>query len=236
MDIISAYYRLAKPGIIYGNALMFAAGFFLASREGINWQLFAIGLLGISLVMASACVFNNIADRVMDAKMERTRKRALVSGVIAAPDAKKYAVLLMVLGFAVLYFLTTPTAFFVAAVGFFTYVYLYTPMKPKSKWALLVGAVAGATPPVVGYTVVTDRLDAWAACLFVALFLWQIPHFLAIAFKRYEEYAAAGVPLLLPRGYQNLQEKKIANLIFTGSLVILLVVCLAIALWRLIEL
>jgi len=228
-----SYYRLTKPGIIYGNALMYGAGFFLASRNGIDWQSFFISLLGLSLVIGAACVFNNFADREMDAKMERTKKRALVSGTVSPRAALIYGEVLTLLGFSTLYFLSTPVAFLFALIGFATYVFLYTPMKPRSGYALYVGAVAGAMPPLVGYTAVTNSVDLWALGLFVTLFLWQIPHFLAIGFKRYEEYKAAGVPLHLPRGAQTDKEIKIANQIFVGSLIILLAACLAIALWRL---
>ena len=230
---LQAYYRLTKPGIIYGNALMYAAGFFLASSQRIDWELFISGLAGLSLVIGAACVFNNIADREMDAHMERTKKRALVSGAISIKDATTFGYFLAIPGLLELYLLTSFTAFFTALVGFAVYVFAYTPMKRKSPYALFVGAIAGAVPPVVGYTVITDSYDGWALLLFVLLFAWQIPHFLAIAFKRYDEYAAAGVPLLLPRGFANDREKKFANLVFVGSLVLLLVACLAVALWRL---
>ncbi len=231
MNILRSYYRLTKPGIIYGNALMYAAGFFLASRAGINWADFFICLVGLSLVMASACVFNNYADREMDAKMERTKNRALVSGKISPKAALIFGQALWLLGFGILYFFSTHTAFLVALVGFAVYVYLYTPMKPKSRWALLVGAVAGATPPVVGYTAVTDSVDIWALGLFVALFIWQLPHFIAIATYRFEDYSKAGVPLFA-RAPKNDKERKLARGIFFASLVILLLGCLSIFAWR----
>jgi protoheme IX farnesyltransferase len=95
-----------------------------------------------------------------------------------------------------------------------------------------VGAIAGAVPPVVGYTVITDVYDGWALLLFILLFVWQIPHFVAIAFYRYEDYTAAGVPLFA-RAPKNEKERKIAKQVFAASLVILLVGCLGVALWRL---
>ncbi len=229
---LKAYYRLTKPGIIYGNALMYGAGFFLASREGIDWQLFISGLAGLSLVIGAACVFNNIADRELDAKMERTKKRALVSGAISVKDATIFGYLLAIPGLLELYLLTDYTAFFTALVGFAVYVFAYTPMKPKSRYALFVGAIAGATPPVVGYTAVTDVYDGWALLLFVLLFLWQLPHFIAIATYRFEDYSMAGVPLFA-RAPKNDKERKIAKQVFFASLVVLLVACLGLALWRL---
>ncbi len=230
---ISAYYHLAKPGIIYGNLLMYAAGFFLASSRGIDWPLFLAGLSGLALVIGGACVFNNIADRAMDAKMERTKARATVSGKISIQNATRFGYALTLLGFFELYFLTSYLAFLSALIGFAVYVFVYTRMKPHSRNALFVGAVAGAMPPVVGYTAVTGEYDLWALGLFVALFLWQLPHFLSISFKRYEEYAAAGVPLFLHRGPKTDKEKKTADRVFVGSLILLLLSCLAVALWRL---
>ena len=227
-----SYYRLTKPGIIYGNALMFAAGFFLGSWGGINWPLFFVALLGLSLVMASACVFNNYADRDLDKKMERTKTRALASGTISLNAAYIYGLVLAFLGFGTLYFFSTYLSFLVALVGFATYVFVYTPLKPKTSLALYIGAVAGATPPVVGYTAVTGTFDIWALGLFVAIFVWQLPHFIAIATYRYEEYTAAGVPLTLKRPPTDVEKKK-ARKIFSASLVILLAACLSIALWRL---
>ncbi len=226
------YYRLTKPGIIYGNALMFAAGFFLGSWDGVEWGLFFEALLGLSLVIAGACVFNNYADRELDKKMERTKNRSLVTGAISPRAAYIYGMVLAIAGFSILYFFSTYLSFLVALIGFATYVFVYTPLKPKTSFALYIGAVAGATPPVVGYTAITGTFDLWALGLFVALFLWQLPHFIAIATYRYEEYAAAGVPLTVKRTPTDI-EKKRAKKIFFASLVVLLVACLGIALWRL---
>jgi heme o synthase len=228
-----SYYRLTKPGIIYGNLLMYTAGFFLGSWSGINWQAFFIGLIGLSLIIAAACVFNNVADKEIDQKMHRTAKRSIATGEILPLHALIFGEVLFVLGVITLYFFSDPIAFLAAIVGFVVYVYLYTPLKKKSGTALYVGAVAGAMPPVVGYAAAAHTLDLYALALFAALFLWQLPHFLAIGFKRYEEYAAAGVPLHVSRGPKSELEKKIANQIFVGSLVLLLGSCVAIALWRL---
>src|SRR5437762_3248144 len=99
MNRLQSFYWLMKPGIIYGNALMYAAGFFLASKEGIDWKLFLEGLIGLSMVIGSACVFNNIADREIDARMERTKKRAIVSGIISPKDANIFGYTLAIIGF-----------------------------------------------------------------------------------------------------------------------------------------
>src|SRR5256885_2016537 len=104
--MLKTYYRLTKPGIVYGNAVTVIAGFLLASVGDVNWGLFLATLVGISLVIASACVFNNYIDRDLDKKMARTKKRALASGSIAAVNALSYASLLGLVGFGLLFIFT----------------------------------------------------------------------------------------------------------------------------------
>lgn len=221
--MINAYYWLAKPGIVYGNALAAIAGFFFASATVIDWPLFLATLAGISLIMASACVFNNVYDSDIDARMERTKGRAIPAEKISPTHALIYGAVLGVLGIIALLF-TNLLAFTVALIGFVVYVFLYTPLKHKNPIALFVGAVAGATPPVVGYTAVTGELNASAVFLFLALFLWQIPHFLAISVFRYDEYKAAGVPLYI-KNPPSERAKKLARKIFRASIIVLAVFC-----------
>jgi heme o synthase len=225
-----AYYRLCKPGIVYGNALVAAAGFAYAARGHIDWLLFLYMLLGLSLVIASACVFNNYFDRGIDAKMERTKNRPLVVGHISSAGALSFGTLLGIAGAMLLFFFTTLPAFAVAVFGWLVYVALYTPLKHITPQALWVGAIAGATPPVVGYVAVTNSLDYTALWLFIFLFIWQVPHFLGIAAYRYDEYAAAGIPLLLskPSG----RGKAAGRIVFYVSLAVLLAWCGALMLHR----
>lgn len=228
---IKEYYRLAKPGIVYGNALVAAAGFLYVAHTPINWLLFLAMLVGLSLVMASACVCNNYADRDIDAAMVRTRSRPLVAGTIPLRSALIYGASLGIVGGALLFFYTTFLAFAVALVGFVLYVFLYTPLKHVSAHALWVGAVAGATPPVVGYVAITNSLDTTALWFFIFLFIWQVPHFLAIAVYRFEEYHAAGVPLFIKKAPSK-GARKAGRLVFYASLVVLLVWCAALMLHR----
>ena len=174
---LHVYYELTKPGIIYGNALTAVAGFFLASSQDIDWRLLLAAVLGLSFVIASACVFNNYVDREIDARMTRTSSRALAAGHISPHYALLFGLALLVLGILVLHYYTTPLALWVATFGFVVYVFLYTPLKPRSASALYVGAIAGATPPVVGYVAVTNTFDLYTLVLFAALYVWQIPHF-----------------------------------------------------------
>lgn len=218
--MIRAYYDLAKPRMAYANALMAAAGFIFASTA-FNWLAFCATVAGLALVVGSSCVFNNMYDRGIDARMARTRTRPLASGAISPARAAVFGAVLGCAGFGLLYALASPLAVACAAAGFVVYVALYTPLKHRSAHALLVGAVAGAMPAVVGYTAVTNAFDAYAAVLFAAVFVWQIPHFLAIAAYRYDEYRAAGVPLYI-RTAPTEQRRRSARLAFYWSLVLLL--------------
>lgn len=194
--MFKSYYGLTKPGIIYGNAIPAIAGFLLASRGNISIKLFIAMIIGLSFVIASGCVFNNYIDRDIDGRMERTKNRALASGAIKPKSAIIFAGILLFLGTFILYFHTNISALFAALLGFFVYVFLYTPAKRKTQLATLIGAVAGATPPVVGYAAVTNRFDVGAVILFLILVFWQMPHFYAIALYRLNDYRQAHIPVL----------------------------------------
>ncbi len=194
--MIKTYYRLTKPGIIYGNAITAIGGFFLASRGTFDPVLFLAMLIGISLVMASACVFNNYIDRDIDKLMSRTKNRAIVSGEISERSALIFATVLGLIGFSTLLILTNNVATYVALLGFIVYVILYGIGKRRTVHGTVIGSVSGAVPPVVGYTAVTGAIDAAAGLLFFILVLWQMPHFYAIAMYRIKDYAAASIPVL----------------------------------------
>ncbi|HSW98437.1 MAG TPA: heme o synthase [Candidatus Saccharimonadales bacterium] len=196
--MLQTYYRLTKPGIIYGNALNVAAGYFLAAgvlRHFIFGRLLAV-LAGSALVVASGCVCNNYIDRGIDHRMARTKKRALVSGAVSGRAALTYGAILGVAGFAVLAAWTNWLTVAVGAVGMLFYVVLYSIGKRASVHGTLIGSVSGAVPPVAGYTALTGHLDAGAWILFAILVAWQMPHFYAIAIYRFNDYKNAGLPVL----------------------------------------
>lgn len=194
--MLRAYYQLAKPGIIYGNLLTALGGFLFASKGHIDaWLLMAV-LAGTALVIGSACVVNNYLDRNLDAKMARTKKRALVDGTVSAQAALAYATMLGLLGFLLLVFATNATTVVVGAIGYIDYLVLYSIFKRRSALGTLVGSIAGSTAVVAGYTVVTGQFDGGAVMLFLIMAIWQMPHFYAIATFRRSDYAAAGLPVL----------------------------------------
>ena len=193
--MMKTYYMLTKPGIIMGNIITTASGFALASKGLIDFQLFLVTLIGLGLVIASAGVFNNCIDRNMDAKMERTKNRAIPSGQISLRNAIAFAGVLGVIGISILSYTNLITVV-VALTGFFVYLVLYAFIKYHSFYGTLVGSIAGAVPPVVGYCAVSNRLDTAALLLFLIMVLWQMPHFFSIAIYRLDDYAAASIPVL----------------------------------------
>lgn len=211
-DTVRIYYRLTKPGIIYGNALAAIGGFLLASKGQFDLLLFAAMLAGSSLVIASGCVFNNYLDREIDAHMARTKKRALVSGRVSGRNALIYATILGLIGFTVLAAYTNWLTVAIGLVGIFFYVIVYGFAKRRSVHGTLVGTISGATPPVAGYCAVTGRLDLGALLLFLILVFWQMPHFYAIAIYRSKDYAAAKLPVLPV--VKGLQATKIQMLVY----------------------
>lgn len=194
--MIKTYYLLTKPGILFGNAITTTAGFLLASKGHIDIFLFLITLIGLSGVIASACVLNNYIDRVSDGKMIRTKNRALAKGLITGQNAIVFSLVLGFAGILILGLYTNLLAVLVAATGFFVYVVLYSFSKYLTTLGTVIGSIAGAVPPVVGYTAVSNSLDLGAAIFFLILVLWQMPHFFAIALYRLDDYTAADIPVL----------------------------------------
>ncbi|MBB3129760.1 protoheme IX farnesyltransferase [Paenibacillus rhizosphaerae] len=191
------FITLTKPGILRSNLIAAFAGFWVASQWDIHIGKMILTLLGTMLVMASACVYNNYYDRELDMKMERTRKRTLPAGRIKPAVVLWYAFVLGVLGLADLFIFSGVMAGIFGIIGMFVYGVVYTMwLKRTSTWSTSVGAISGAMPPVIGYVAVTGTVDMGAVLLFAMLFLWQPPHFWALAIRRVEEYRVAGFPLL----------------------------------------
>ena len=195
--MLKRFFSLIKPGIIFGNVITVAGGFCLASRGQVNWGLFISTLIGLSLIVACGCVFNNVIDRDIDKLMERTKHRVVATGLISEKIALVYAVFLGVLGSCLLYWQTNLLTLLIALAGLFFYVVVYSlALKRNSVYGTLVGSISGAVPPVVGYCAVSNSFDLGALILFVILILWQMPHSYAIAIYRSSDYAAAGIPVL----------------------------------------
>ena len=194
-DTVYEYYKLTKPGIIRGNVMTAIAGFFFASYGNYDWILLLWLVVGISLIIASACVLNNYIDRDIDKRMERTKNRALVTGSIRTAHAMIYASVLGVIGYSLLFVHTNLITTVIGFVGMFFYIVLYGYYKRRSVHGTLIGGVSGSTSLVAGYCAVIGHFDWIALVLFIIMALWQMPHFYAIGLYRKKDYEEAGLPI-----------------------------------------
>jgi len=196
-DMIKKYLFVIKPGIVFGNLISAAGGFLLASRGRIHIMDLLSIVTGISLVVASGCVFNNCIDRNMDRKMSRTRNRILAQRQMSPRAAVLYASLLCMTGISLLWAVANLRALAVVLAGFVVYVGLYSLyLKRNSAYGSLIGSLAGAAPPLAGYCAVSNRFDMEALILLSIFILWQMPHCYSIAIFRFQDYVAASIPVL----------------------------------------
>jgi len=191
-----SYLQLMKPGITLSNTIAAMSGFFLAaSMLGFDPKIFIGVTIGVALVIASACVVNNIIDRDIDAKMKRTQKREVASGNISISNAILYAVALGTGGFLLLFVWTNLLTTVLGVISYVWYVVIYGIAKRTTPLSTIIGGVCGALPPVAGYTALTNQIDIVAVLLFAMMMVWQMPHFYAVAIFRRDEYAAAKLPV-----------------------------------------
>ena len=223
--MIKLYYMLTKPGIIMGNLLTTGAGFLLASKGHFNLALFIATLVSITCVIGSACVFNNYIDRKCDKKMERTKDRAFATGKIKTVNAIAFAVILLAIGVTISSVYINGLVTLISLSGFFIYVLMYSIWKYKSVNGTLIGSVAGALPPLIGYCAVSNQLDIGGVILFSIMVLWQMPHFYAIAIYRFDDYTAAAIPVLpVKKGIHLTKIHMLAYILFFMGAVSLLTV------------
>ncbi|MEI8348428.1 MAG: heme o synthase [Pseudomonadota bacterium] len=193
---VKDFASLVKPGIVLGNLISAVGGFCLGSHGHFQLQLFLNCLLGISLIIGCAGVFNNIFDRDIDQLMERTQNRVLVKRLIQLWPAFIFGLLLGVTGLAVLALATNKLAVMLALVGLFIYLVIYTfLLKRNSIHATLIGGLSGGLPPAIGYCAATNRFDLPALLLILALCFWQIPHSYAIGILYTKDFQRAKIPL-----------------------------------------
>jgi protoheme IX farnesyltransferase len=196
-EVVKNYVHVAKPGMVFGNLISVAGGFFLASRGRIDMALLLPTLTGLALVIASGCVLNNRVDRRIDQKMTRTRDRVLAKGLMSSTAAVSYALVLGIGGAVLLWRATNILTVAIALSGFTIYVGVYSLyLKRRSVYGTLIGSLAGAAPPVAGYCAAGNRFDLGALILFSIFCLWQMPHCYAIAIFRLQDYSAAAIPVL----------------------------------------
>lgn len=194
---IGAFYRLTKPGVLYGNSLTTVAGFLLASKGSFKPGLFLATVAGSTLIIASATTINNYLDRDIDRLMERTKNRELVAGLVKPRDALAFGLLLGFAGVGLLAGYVSWLVVLIGLVGFVDYVFFYGAFSKRRSWhGTLVGSISGAVPILAGYAAAAGGLNLGAWLVFAVLFFWQMPEFYSIAIYRRKEYKAAGVPVI----------------------------------------
>lgn len=216
---MTAYLELTKPRLVLLVLWTVAVGFLLASHAPLDFFLFFKTLGGAALVAAGSMALNQYLERANDAKMKRTQSRPLPSGRVRPEAALVFGIFLSGTGFFLLVKGVNLLTAFLSLATLGSYLFLYTPLKTKTSFCTLIGAISGAIPPMLGWTARTGELGKGAWPLFFILFVWQLPHFFAIAWIYREDYERAGFRMLSvidPTG------ERIGRQIMGGSLAVFL--------------
>ncbi len=194
---LADYIQMTRPRIGAMALFTVAVGYLLAAGNSFRLEVLFHTLLGTGMVAAGASALNQWLERKSDARMRRTANRPLPAGRVHPAEALAMGIVLGVVGVAYLVVaLPSPAAAVVALVTLVTYVFVYTPLKPLTAWNTVVGAFPGALPPVIGWCAARGNISADALPLFLILFVWQMPHFFAIAWLYREDYAAGGLRMI----------------------------------------
>jgi heme o synthase len=194
---LSAYWALTKPDVSLLVLITTAAGYYMGARGPLNWLNMVHAVIGTGLIAAGTAALNHYIERESDRYMRRTAGRPLPNGELQPREALAFGVVLCLGGALYLYFTVGWLPAVVGSAACVSYLLAYTPLKKRTVWATFVGAFPGAVPPVIGWVAASGSLDRGAGLLFAILFLWQFPHFHAIAWMYREDYARAGI-LMLP--------------------------------------
>ncbi|MBL0386786.1 protoheme IX farnesyltransferase [Tumebacillus sp. ITR2] len=191
------FVSVTKVGITVANLMTVFAGLWLSSTAQANGTLILWTLLGTALVIMSGTCLNNYIDRDLDRYMERTAKRALAKGRLNPTTVMWMGIGMALVGSAILTFLVNPLTAVIGLIGLFDYVVVYTMwLKRTSTLSTIGGAISGAVPIVMGWTAYSNNLDMGALTLFLIMFMWQMPHTLALSIRRSQDYGKAGIPVL----------------------------------------
>jgi heme o synthase len=191
-----AYVALTKPDVSFLVLITTAAGYYMGARGPVNWMHMLQTVFATMLIAAGTAALNHYIERESDRYMRRTASRPLPSGVLQPAQALVFGIVLSVAGAFALYYVAGWIAAVLGVVTCLGYLFGYTPLKKRTVWATFVGAFPGAIPPMIGWVAATGSLDRGAWLLFGILFLWQFPHFHAIAWMYREDYARAGIQML----------------------------------------
>ena len=195
-SIKEAYYELTKPSITFMILVSTALGYFMGGNGISNYQHFILTLLGSCLISSGSGALNHFAEAESDKIMHRTNLRPIPAGIILPERAMIFGIALIFIGSGILYFFINTLTCVLALITALMYLFIYTPLKKLTWLNTPVGAIPGAIPPIGGWVAATGSLDPEAWILFAILFLWQHPHFYAIALMFKDDYKKAGLKML----------------------------------------
>lgn len=216
---IRDYFALTKPEVNLLILMTTSAGYYLGERGGFHLLGLVNTLFGTLLVASGTATLNQWTERVWDGRMRRTARRPLPAGRIKPREALGFGILLSIAGVLFLYAFVTPLSSLLAASTLLSYLLIYTPLKRHTPLCTLLGAVPGAMPVLIGWAGARDSLSSEAMLLFAILFLWQFPHFLAIALMYRDDYERAGYRML-PRFDADSRFTRGEILVFTAALIL----------------
>jgi heme o synthase len=193
---VKDYIALTKPRITWLILMSTGVGYFFGSRSGWNFLRLLHTLIGTGLIASGTAALNQWYEREADAKMKRTQLRPLPSGRLTSRNALVFAIIISLAGFIELFLAVNALTGWLGLFTLLSYLFVYTPLKQRSPHSTTIGAIPGAMPPLIGYAAASGTLtwDAWI--LFAILFIWQFPHFYAIAWMYREDYERAGIRML----------------------------------------
>jgi heme o synthase len=216
----NAYVTLTKPDVSFLVLITTAAGYYMGVRGPVNWLHMLHTVFGTMLIAAGTAALNHYLERDSDRYMRRTASRPLPSGLLQPPEVLYFGLALCAAGAADLCFSAGLLAAGLGVATSVSYLLAYTPLKRRTVWATFVGAFPGAIPPMIGWVAATGSLDRGAWLLFAILFLWQFPHFHAIAWMYREDYARAGIlmlPVVDPKGTRTFRQIVLFAIALVGA-------------------
>lgn len=199
-----AYYELLKPRLSFLVVFSSGFGYLLANQASVNWLSFGAFLIAGFLVSGSSVTINQVIEKQFDAIMNRTKKRPIPSNRISKEEATIFSILTGVVGIGMMLLITNPVTTLLSLLSLILYAFVYTPLKRVGSIAVFVGAIPGALPPLIGWTAATGNISYEALIIFGIQFIWQFPHFWAIAWVSDEDYKKAGFKLLPGGGAKDL--------------------------------
>ena len=197
MTLLRSYYELCKPNVVYMMLICALVGMLLAEQYVSSYLYLFISLSGIALCAASAAAINQVIDRETDASMTRTDQRPLPQGELSPTHASIFALVIGVLGAMILYFFVNTLTMILTIASLIGYAFIYTVyLKRATPQNIVIGGLAGAAPPLLGWSSITNTVDPYALLLVLIIFVWTPPHFWALAIHRKDEYAKESIPML----------------------------------------